>query len=153
MSQKVVNNPLGAYLVATDRASDYTQRQAVGLDFGVVTGGIWTARRVSAADPLPVTPSSSSGGESLGTAVTYSQVSCNNASSTQILAANTSRKKGSFLYNDTSSIFWIKEGAVAVRGEGGPIFPGNTYQIISTLAVNGILASGGPSIINAVDVS
>lgn len=56
-SQKVVNNPLGSYPVAVDRAADATQRQAVGLDFGTVSGDVWTPSRVSTANPLPVTAS------------------------------------------------------------------------------------------------
>jgi hypothetical protein len=54
-SQKVVNNPLGSYPVDVDRDASANTRQAVGIDFGTVTGGVYTASRVSAANPLPVT--------------------------------------------------------------------------------------------------
>lgn len=54
-SQKVVNNPLGSYPVDVDRDSSANTRQAVGIDFGTVSGGVYTASRVSATNPLPVT--------------------------------------------------------------------------------------------------
>lgn len=54
-SQKVVNNPLGSYPVAVDRAATGEQRQAVGIDIGAVSGGVLTQSRVSASNPLPTT--------------------------------------------------------------------------------------------------
>lgn len=54
-SQKVVNNPLGSYPVDVDRDASGNTRQAVGIDFGTVSGGVYTASRVSATNPLPVT--------------------------------------------------------------------------------------------------
>lgn len=62
--QNVSNNPLGNYPVLIDKTAAPTnaQRQAVGIDFGTVTGGVLTESRVSATNPLPVTATAAPGG-------------------------------------------------------------------------------------------
>lgn len=149
--QEVSNWLLGSFKVRVTRLTDRSVLQHTRID----KGSGQTESVVTDANPFPVfLAASSSGGEGLPTAApTYSQVACNNATSAEILAENSSRKRGSHLYNNTASTFWVKEGSVAVSGEGDPVFPGAVYSILSTKSVNGILASGGPSSINAIEVT
>ena len=53
-SQKVANNPLGSYPVIVDRNAAGEERQAVGIDFGTVSGGVLTESKLSTTNPLPV---------------------------------------------------------------------------------------------------
>lgn len=57
--RKVDNNVLGSYPVLVERTATPEDCQTVGIDFGVVSAGVLTPRRVSAADPLPVSSVSS----------------------------------------------------------------------------------------------
>lgn len=54
-TQIVANSPVGTYNVAVDKDAQQNGRQAVGLDFGEVVGGVWVPRPVTEADPLPTT--------------------------------------------------------------------------------------------------
>lgn len=54
-SETVANSPIGTYQVEVDRTATGSERQAVGIDIGTVTGDVLTPSRVSASNPLPVT--------------------------------------------------------------------------------------------------
>jgi len=57
----VANSPIGSYQVAVDKDAQNNDRQAVGIDIGDVTAGVWTPSRVSSSNPLPVTAALSPG--------------------------------------------------------------------------------------------
>lgn len=77
--------------------------------------------------------------------LTHTRPSCTTATSTVLLAANTSRKVGGWIQNNTSTDFWLEIGAAAVASQGiylqasGGIFLINTAQ-----EIRGIQSSGGP---------
>lgn len=61
--------------------------------------------------------------------------------STQILAASTSRKADTFIVNNSDVDVWINTGT-AVVGTGHRLRPGGSYEVRHELVVNGIVATG-----------
>lgn len=138
--QEVANGTLGSYRVLVDKTSDLNERQAVGIDIGIVSGGVLTPSRVSPANPLPIyiVPSS-------GSLVTFSPTrpSIPNNASTQIIPANASRKAGSYLVNNTTQTFWLQYGAAAVLNQGVFLDPGQVFKFDTTQEIRAIQNSGG----------
>lgn len=63
-----------------------------------------------------------------------------NATSTQLLPANTSRLSG-FIKNTGTQTVFIKQGATATTSHL-PLNPGDLFKVTHQAAVNGIVASG-----------
>lgn len=150
--QKIANNPLGSFTATDDKTADYRSRQAVGIDFGSVSGDELTERRVSASDPLPVTP--------VGTALqmksyTPSRTSIASGASTEAIAENTSRKPGSYMQNNTTSDMYGNYGSnAAVASEGFKINRnGGVFFFDTTQAINLTQSSGSALYIDIFEVT
>lgn len=78
----------------------------------------------------------------LPTTATHSRPTINSGASTLALAENVSRK-AAVIQNNTSAVFYLKEGAVAVTSQGFPLFPNQYYKVLTTAAINAIQSSGG----------
>ncbi len=66
-----------------------------------------------------------------------------NNASTQVVAANASRKPGSYLVNNTTQTFWLQYGAAAVLNQGVFLDPGQVFKFDTTQEIQAIQNSGG----------
>lgn len=140
-SQKVANNPLGSYPVIVDRNALGEDRQAVGIDFGTVTGDVLTESRVSTANPFPVTIISGGGGggdvnltEVGGVAVSLGQ-----KASASSIPAVLSTEQELLLTNSYSSLLDIASNTSALGAITGASFvDGNAF----TQGTSSVLAIG-----------
>lgn len=83
-------------------------------------------------------------------AATTAQTTLLNNTSTTVLSANASRK-AAWVTNPTSGVtIWCAENAVAVVGQGAPIFYGGSYRVLSDDAVTCIQNSGSSQSANTV---
>lgn len=122
-TQKVYNHLLGEYRVkATDNADGKIQH--VALDDG--SGSI-------------IVPAGAM------VTLTHTRPSCATATSTSILAANSSRKPGGWVQNNSGSDFWLEIGAAAVASQGIRLYGnGGLFYINTTQELRAIQSSGGP---------
>ena len=120
-SQKVVNNPLGSYPVSVDRAADGSQRQAVGLDFGDVTGDVWTPSRVSRTNPFPVTTSTAGSSTSIRSNKTAS------LTSQLLISVSTTRVEFIILNDSTATLTICYDAAASSTAKTAIIPPGQHY--------------------------
>lgn len=141
--QKVVNNPLGSYPVAVDRANQangFAERQAVGVDIGEVdVDGVWTPSRVTASNPFPVTDSSVS-----PVPATQGGTQSVTTASEEATPTNATRKGGyiHFPAANTDNVYVsLNDPATATDME---MYPGSNFYLT--------LGFGGPPITNAVYV-
>jgi hypothetical protein len=75
--------------------------------------------------------------------ITPSRPSFISGVSSAVIAANTSRKAGSYLVNNTTTTFYLNYGIAAVSGQGVPLLPGAVLKFDTTQAINAIQSSGG----------
>lgn len=126
------DNP--AYDVDTQVMADGSHKQWMGLDVATVAAPD-TPSRVTPSNPLPIT-------SSLPTTPTHAKTAVGDATSVEVLATNSSRKRA-FLINNTAQTFYVKEGTAAIQGEGFPLWSNRYYEVITTAAINVIKAAGG----------
>jgi len=132
-SEEVSNWIQGLYKVRRSLTTLLEGIQHVRLDFGTGTG----EQTVDSSHPLPVTAYAP-----MVTFVHTRPAVANNAS-TIFIAANASRKPGSYMVNNTSTTFYLEYGAVAVLNQGAVFNPGDTFIFNTTQEIRGIQNSGG----------
>lgn len=140
--QKIANNPLGSFTATDDKNAIGQSRQAVGIDIGIVTDGVLTEDRVSSSNPLPVTGSVLNP-ESMVTYIPTRPQLLNNTAK-EAIAANTNRKPGSYMQNNTAATIWgTYASATPIVGEGFKIYPnGGTFFFNTKQAIQVIQNSG-----------
>ncbi len=137
-AEKVANPPLGSYPVLVDRNTAGSDMQVIRLDIGVGTA----ESRVTPANPLPVTGTVVTSG--LMVTFTPSRVSIPNNASTSVIAANSSRVPGSYIFNNSATVsFYLQYGAAAVLNEGVLIYPQQGFIFNTTQEIFAIQNSGG----------
>ncbi len=72
-----------------------------------------------------------------------SRPSIPDSTSSQVIAANSTRKPGSYVMNNTSQIFYLAYGAAAVLSQGVPVFPNRVFLFNTTQEIRAIQDSGG----------
>lgn len=107
--------------------------QHMRLDVG--TGS--AESQVTAANPLPVTAYAPM------VTFTHTRPAVANNTSTVLIAANSSRKPGSYMVNNTSTTFYLDYGVPAVLNQGAMFNPGDTFLFNTTQEIRGIQNSGG----------
>lgn len=73
--------------------------------------------------------------------------------STAAIAANTSRKTGSYLVNNTNAPFYLNFGAAAVFGQGAFLLPKQVFLFNTTQEIRVIQQSGGSLFIDGVEAT
>lgn len=153
--QKIANTPLGSF-TALCNFIGYFARQLVQLDIG----GDGISSPVTASNPLPVTVSGGSVGGQLVT-LTWSRVTLNSGSEARIIAANTSRKYGSYLMNNsdvtqTPAVLWgayRTTSEIAIDSQGWRLDPGNIFPFPTQQELRGIQSSGQPLILDIFEAT
>ena len=114
--------PVGAKLISNRRYQYMIPTDSDGVPY-------------STSNPLP------SGPPMVTFVVTRPSIPDN--ASTQVIAANASRRPGSYLVNNTDGTFFINYDAAAVLNQGAYIAPGAIFLFNSTQEIRAIQNSGG----------
>ncbi len=121
--QKVYNHLNGEYKVkVTDHADGKIQHMVIDDGTGTIITTFGT--------PLVT--------------LTHTRPSVDTATSTSVLAANSSRKIGGWIQNNSGSDFWLEIGAAAVASQGIRVYGnGGVFNINTTQEIRAIQSSGG----------
>lgn len=138
-TQKVANNPLGSFPVLSDADSSGNKIQIVRLDVGSgTTLSPWT------------------GGAGTNVTFTHTRVSIASGASTLLLAANSSRKPGSYVVNNnvTYTFYGNYGTTAAVMSEGWYVLSdGGIFLFNTTQALRAIQNSGGPLLLDVFEAT
>lgn len=144
LGTEIDNGELPNYTIARKTIGGLQYQGVILADGG---GGEW-----SAANPIPVTGMVSVSDPMVTFVPT--RPSFTSGASAIVLAANTSRKAGSMIANNTNFTFYLQfGGAAAVNGQGQPLFPGQVWKFNSTQEIRAIFVSSGSTNLDVLEAT
>ena len=72
----------------------------------------------------------------------HTRVTIPTGASSTLVAANSDRVAGAFIFNNTSTTFWVNIGAAAVSAQCVPLYPQGSFPLNSKQAYNAYQSSG-----------
>lgn len=84
---------------------------------------------------------------------THTRVSIPDNTSTELVAANTSRKVGAYVINNSAVTCWLEYAAAAVLSQCAPLYPGGRFDINTQQQIRAIQNSGGAIYLDLFETS